>query len=331
MKTLATLLLICTFSLFSVSTKAVVPTTTNPSYTLTPSKIVADQPVKITFDITGTGFAQTDNLYWYCWSPSSISTPLTHESGNLFSITFTPTTYYGKTFAEIALNGTIWSNVQKAGTLGTELVSGTIGIPVGTQTTTSPLTVTSTPANYTFDQPVTWTIDMTGSAFTAGQDLYMFAWSPSTPEAFSATTAASKMTYVSGMTWSKTLTPTTYFNKTISEITASAGFWMKLKDLAGKIESNAFNVSFATTAISATTSSAVSVYPNPVTNEIRASLNGVFTTATLYDFKGTMVAQQNIEAGASHLSINVASVPNGIYMLSLKGSASTETIKVVKR
>jgi hypothetical protein len=43
------------------------------------------------------------------------------------------------------------------------------------------------------------------------------------------------------MTWSKTITPTTYFSKTAAEIQGSSGFWMKLKDLTGKIETATFS------------------------------------------------------------------------------------------
>ncbi|MEI7504788.1 MAG: GDSL-type esterase/lipase family protein, partial [Paludibacter sp.] len=107
-----------------------------------------------------------------------------------------------------------------------------------------PISIISNPSgNFALDQPVTWTFDLTGSGFTAGQDLYMWAWSPSNPDAanYSNSSASTKLTYISGMTWSKTITPTTYFAKTVAEIQASSGFWMKLKDLTGKIETATFS------------------------------------------------------------------------------------------
>lgn len=95
----------------------------------------------------------------------------------------------------------------------------------------TPAKVWTYPVVYALDQEVTWYFDMTGTGFTEKQDLYLWAWSPSEPDAgnFDNSSDFAKLEYVSGMVWKKTLTPTKYFNKTVADIEASAGFWMRLK------------------------------------------------------------------------------------------------------
>jgi len=44
------------------------------------------------------------------------------------------------------------------------------------------------------------------------------------------------------MIYKKTLTPTEYFTLPASEIEASAGFWMRLKDKTGSLESEVISV-----------------------------------------------------------------------------------------
>lgn len=95
----------------------------------------------------------------------------------------------------------------------------------------APAKVWTYPVIYALDQEVTWYFDMTGTGFTEKQDLYLWAWSPSEPDAgnFDNSSDFAKLEYVSGMLWKKTLTPTKYFGKTVADIEASSGFWMRLK------------------------------------------------------------------------------------------------------
>lgn len=104
----------------------------------------------------------------------------------------------------------------------------------------TPAKVWTYPVVYALDQEVTWYFDMTGTGFTEGQDLYIWAWSPSEPDAgnFDNSSDFAKLEYVSGMLWKKTLTPTTYFNKTVADIEASAGFWMRLKGKGNEKQSD---------------------------------------------------------------------------------------------
>lgn len=104
----------------------------------------------------------------------------------------------------------------------------------------TPAKVWTYPVIYALDQEVTWYFDMTGTGFTEKQDLYLWAWSPSEPDAgnFDNSSDFAKLEYVSGMTWKKTLIPTKYFNKTVADIEASAGFWMRLKGKGNEKQSD---------------------------------------------------------------------------------------------
>ena len=104
----------------------------------------------------------------------------------------------------------------------------------------APAKVWTYPVVYALDQEVTWYFDMTGTGFTEKQDLYLWAWSPSEPDAgnFDNSSDFAKLEYVSGMTWKKTLTPTKYFNKTVADIEASSGFWMRLKGKGNEKQSD---------------------------------------------------------------------------------------------
>ena len=218
-------------------------TIASPTITINPSTILLDQSNTWTFDFSGSSLTGTENLVIYFWQPTThASVALTNLGGKKWSLTFTPTTFFSLSMAQIAANiNQFYYNIQdgKGGVTGT--LHSTFSTPVAT---TALISVSTIPTgNFALDQPVTWTFDLTGSGFTAGMDLYMWAWSPSNPDAanYTNSSAFAKLTYVSGMTWSKTITATSYFGKTVAEIQASAGFWMKIKDLTGKIETATFN------------------------------------------------------------------------------------------
>ena len=104
----------------------------------------------------------------------------------------------------------------------------------------APAKVWTYPVVYALDQEVTWYFDMTGTTFTEKQDLFLWAWSPSEPDAgnFDNSSDFAKLEYVSGMVWKKTLTPTKYFSKTVADIEASSGFWMRLKGKGNEKQSD---------------------------------------------------------------------------------------------
>ncbi|QIK53950.1 hypothetical protein G7051_06200 [Dysgonomonas sp. HDW5B] len=104
----------------------------------------------------------------------------------------------------------------------------------------APARVWTYPVVYALDQEVTWYFDMTGTGFSEKQDLFLWAWSPSEPDAgnFDNSSDFAKLEYVSGMVWKKALTPTKYFSKTVADIEASSGFWMRLKGKGNEKQSD---------------------------------------------------------------------------------------------
>jgi hypothetical protein len=101
---------------------------TAPSEVCTsPTSYNYDEEVTWYFNLTGnTSVTAGQDLYFYSWAPTSIPpTLMTYENNMLWSLTFTPTTLYGVTVADIeaAGNGAFWGNIQNGS--GTS-VTGTI-------------------------------------------------------------------------------------------------------------------------------------------------------------------------------------------------------------
>lgn len=100
------------------------------------------------------------------------------------------------------------------------------------------------PVVYNFDEQVSWYFDLSGTTFTPGQDIYIWIWSPTEPDAgnWENSSYFAKLTYVDNMVWRFDLTPTEYFNQTPEQIAASAGFWLRLKDKTGALQSGVSSV-----------------------------------------------------------------------------------------
>lgn len=109
----------------------------------------------------------------------------------------------------------------------------------------TPAEVRTYPVVYNVNEKVNWYFDLDGTTFAKGQDIYLWAWSPSEPDAgnWENSSDFAKLTYVEDMLWKMELTPTTYFNNTIEQIKSSAGFWMRLKDKTGTKQSEVINIS----------------------------------------------------------------------------------------
>lgn len=103
------------------------------------------------------------------------------------------------------------------------------------------------PVIYTMDEEVTWYFDMTDSGFSEGEDLYMWVWSPTEPDAgnFDNSSEFAKLEYVGDMVWKKTLVPTQYFGVGVEEIENSAGFWMRLKRKGNEVQSGVFSMTWS--------------------------------------------------------------------------------------
>lgn len=128
-----------------------------------------------------------------------------------------------------------------------------------------PAKIWTYPVVYALDQEVSWYFDMTGTNFSEGQDLYLWAWSPSEPDAgnFDNSSEFAKLEYVGDMVWKKTLTPTKYFNTTVANIESSAGFWMRLKGKGNEKQSDVIQAPWSVGDIKTFKESgnAVQIYP----------------------------------------------------------------------
>lgn len=107
-----------------------------------------------------------------------------------------------------------------------------------------PARIWTYPVIYALDQEVTWYFDMTDSGFSEGEDLYLWVWSPTEPDAgnFDNSSEFAKLEYVGDMVWKKTLVPTQYFGVSVQDIENSAGFWMRLKRKGNEVQSGVFSM-----------------------------------------------------------------------------------------
>lgn len=129
----------------------------------------------------------------------------------------------------------------------------------------APSKIWTVPVITALDEEVTWYFDLTGTSFTDGGDLYLWAWSPFEPDAgnWGNSSDFAKLEYVGNMVWKKTLTPTVYFSKSVDDIKGSPGFWMRLKDKTGTIQSEVINVpgSWSEMDAFAASGKAVEIFP----------------------------------------------------------------------
>lgn len=150
----------------------------------------------------------------------------------------------------------------------------------------------SFPVVYNYDEEVTWYFDLSTTTFAMGEDIYIWIWSPSEPDAgnWENSSDFAKLTYVDGMTWKFTLTPTTYFSMTPDAIAASAGFWFRLKDDAGTKQSDVANISYTPFSSFYTANELIRSYPTaPTLNKgvsilFNANLAPGFADATSVHF-----------------------------------------------
>lgn len=121
------------------------------------------------------------------------------------------------------------------------------------------------PVIYALDQEVTWFFDLTDSGFIEGEDIYLWAWSPSEPDAgnFDNSSEFAKLEYVGNMIWKKTFIPTQYFGLGVADIENSAGFWMRLKRKGNDVQSGVINMKWSVAEINTFKESgeAVKIFP----------------------------------------------------------------------
>lgn len=128
-----------------------------------------------------------------------------------------------------------------------------------------PAKVWTYPVVYALDEEVTWFFDMSGTTFSEGMDLYLWAWSPSEPDAgnFDNSSEFAKLEYVGNMVWKKTLIPTSYFGMSVASIENSAGFWMRLKGKGNELQSGVIQAPWSVSELKTFSESgnAVQIFP----------------------------------------------------------------------
>lgn len=326
---------------------------------------LANKTITFTADFTnsGTTLDGTETLYAYFWAPWTFywggSASMVHVAGTLkWTVSFIPAVAFNHTQTEFLSGGknSCWYNIQTS-TPGDNSGSLNFNFPISKinpfQTTTTfsdkgpKVTCTQngiSTGSYAFNQPVTWTFDMTGTVF--GKDsLYIWAWDPTNPETLNGRTGTwnvpsadnvTKLTRIGAQTWSITLTPTTFYGKTVTELQTSnpSGFWMKIRSSNGLIETQAFSVPTnvtVTSNINSPASNSFTAYPNPVVDNLTISLkDNSFSQLAVYDFKGSIVSRVPVLADQQQLNINFSGFTKGVYLVVLTGNIKSESFKVVK-
>ncbi len=326
---------------------------------------LANKTITFTADFTnsGTTLNGTETLYAYFWAPWTFywggSASMVHVAGTLkWTVSFIPAVAFNHTQTEFLAGGknACWYNIQTS-TLGDD--SGTLNYTFPISKINPFLTTTTftdkgpkvsctqnglSTGSYALNQPVTWTLDLTGSIF--GKDsLYLWAWDPTNPETLNGRTGTwnlpsadnvTKLTRVGVQTWSITLTPTTFYGKTVSELQTSnpSAFWMKVRSSNGLIETQAFAVPTNVTVtnnINSPMSTHFTAYPNPVVDNLTISLkDNSFSQVSVYDFKGSMMSRIPVSADQQQLNIGFTSFAKGVYLVVLTGNGKSESFKVTR-
>ncbi|MFZ4582851.1 MAG: T9SS type A sorting domain-containing protein [Paludibacter sp.] len=324
---------------------------------------LANKTVTFTADFTnsGTTLDGTETLYAYFWGPWTFnwggSASMVHVAGTLkWTVSFIPAVAFAHTQTEFLSNSkhVCWFNIQTStdasGTLSFTFPKSKIN-PFQTTTTFTDKGPKATctqngvsTGSYTLNQPVTWTFDLTGSIL--GKDsLYLWAWDPANPETINGRTGTwnipsadnvSKLTRVGAQTYSITITPTTFYGKTVTELQTSNpnGFWMKIRSSNGLIETQAFSVPASvtvTTNAKNPISNRFSVYPNPVVDKLIINAgNNIVQHVAIFDAKGTMMQRVPVSANQQEISVDMSGVAKGMYILQLNSNGKTESFKITK-
>ncbi|MDQ6530253.1 hypothetical protein [Flavobacterium sp. LHD-85] len=188
--------------------------------------------------------------------------------------------------------------------------------------------ISSFPVVYKYDEKVTWYFDMSASTFAETEDLYIWIWSPSEPDAgnWENSSDFAKLKYEGNKIWSFTLTPTTYFSKTPDEIAASAGFWFRLKNKNGSKQSDVGNVPYTDFSSFYTSGELFRSYPTkplidkPVSIIFNANLNPAFAGTPSVHMHGGLndwAIQQMYEAAKPEIAekTKLKDLGNGFYKM----------------
>ena len=144
----------------------------------------------------------------------------------------------------------------------------------------------SFPVVYKYDEEVTWYFDLSTTTFAPEEEIYIWIWSPSEPDAgnWENSSEFAKLTNEGNMVWSFTLTPTEYFSMSAEDIAISAGFWLRLKDKTGTKQSDVANVAYTDFSSFYTANELIRPYPEAPTFE--GGLSILFNANMAAGFEG---------------------------------------------
>ncbi|MCD8092617.1 MAG: hypothetical protein LUF01_07225 [Bacteroides sp.] len=109
----------------------------------------------------------------------------------------------------------------------------------------SPYKIWTDPVVYRASDQVTWYFDMTDTKFKAGEDLYLWSWVPSEPDAgnWDNSSDFAKLTYVGDNVYAMTMIPEKYYGVPAADMNANDDiFWGRLKTKTGDAQSDVFQV-----------------------------------------------------------------------------------------
>tara|TARA_R110002049_G_scaffold207188_1_gene377641 strand:+ start:14103 stop:15182 length:1080 start_codon:yes stop_codon:yes gene_type:complete len=155
----------------------------------------------------------------------------------------------------------------------------------------------SYPVIYNYDEEVTWYFDLSTTSFSPDEEVYIWIWSPSEPDAgnWENSSEFAHLTNEGNMVWSFTLTPTDYFSMSAEAIAASAGFWFRLKDKTGSKQTDVTNVSYTPFASFYTADELIRTYPEAPT--LDGGLSILFNSNLVAGF-------ENVESIHFHSGLN---------------------------
>lgn len=190
--------------------------------------------------------------------------------------------------------------------------------------------ISSFPVVYKYDEQVTWYFDLSGTTFTPTEEIYLWIWSPSEPDAgnWENSSEFAHLTNEGNMVWSITLTPTTYFNMTPAAIASSAGFWFRLKTKTGTKQSDVAQVNYTDFSSFYTANQLIRSYPTqPTINKgvsilFNANLAPGFADATSVHFHSGMnnwAVSQEYQAWLPEIveKTKLKNLGNGFYKMDL--------------
>lgn len=188
----------------------------------------------------------------------------------------------------------------------------------------------SYPVVYNFDEEVTWYFDLSTTSFSPDEEIYIWIWSPSEPDAgnWENSSEFAQLTNEGNMVWSFTLTPTEYFSVSAEDIAASAGFWFRLKDKTGSKQSDVIELPYTAFSSFYTSNELLRYYPEapnlngPLSILFNSNLIDGFENVTSVHFHSGMnnwAIQQEYQAWIPEIveKTKLRDLGNGFYKMDL--------------